>query len=116
LLFYYLHLLSFFFYSSADHRDLHSFPTRRSSDLYEKMGEFLKLSSGKLAKLARLQRRDELKKDFEDPPAPMFQEVRELVLRKCRSEEHTSELQSRGHLVCRLLLEKKKKKRTTEHA
>src|SRR5690625_6166780 len=30
-----------------------------------------------------------------------------------RSEEHTSELQSRGHLVCRLLLEKKKKKVTT---
>src|SRR5437870_6116821 len=30
---------------------------------------------------------------------------------KRRSEEHTSELQSRGHLVCRLLLEKKKKKK-----
>src|SRR5437870_10728875 len=30
-----------------------------------------------------------------------------------RSEEHTSELQSRGHLVCRLLLEKKKKKTST---
>src|SRR2546422_5140794 len=30
-----------------------------------------------------------------------------------RSEEHTSELQSRLHLVCRLLLEKKKKKKTT---
>src|SRR5437870_8907142 len=30
--------------------------------------------------------------------------------RRLRSEEHTSELQSRGHLVCRLLLEKKKKK------
>src|SRR5690625_6240421 len=29
-----------------------------------------------------------------------------------RSEEHTSELQSRGHLVCRLLLEKKKKKKS----
>src|SRR5439155_22108412 len=29
--------------------------------------------------------------------------------RRGRSEEHTSELQSRGHLVCRLLLEKKKK-------
>src|SRR5690625_6149185 len=28
-----------------------------------------------------------------------------------RSEEHTSELQSRGHLVCRLLLEKKKRRR-----
>src|SRR5690625_6985061 len=31
-----------------------------------------------------------------------------------RSEEHTSELQSRGHLVCRLLLEKKEKKRTNQ--
>src|SRR5690625_6161013 len=30
-----------------------------------------------------------------------------------RSEEHTSELQSRGHLVCRLLLEKKKETRET---
>src|SRR5258707_15046978 len=37
-------------------------------------------------------------------------------LRKCpsRSEEHTSELQSRQYLVCRLLLEKKKKKKNTE--
>src|SRR5687768_18100455 len=32
--------------------------------------------------------------------------------RPCRSEEHTSELQSRLHLVCRLLLEKKKKNKT----
>src|SRR5690625_5561718 len=32
--------------------------------------------------------------------------------KKERSEEHTSELQSRGHLVCRLLLEKKKKKQS----
>src|SRR5689334_25315336 len=31
-----------------------------------------------------------------------------------RSEEHTSELQSQFHLVCRLLLEKKKKKQTEE--
>src|SRR2546422_8626555 len=36
-----------------------------------------------------------------------------VVLQRHRSEEHTSELQSRLHLVCRLLLEKKKKKRTT---
>src|SRR5439155_3912869 len=32
-----------------------------------------------------------------------------MKARKSRSEEHTSEFQSRGHLVCRLLLEKKKK-------
>src|SRR5690625_7065791 len=33
-----------------------------------------------------------------------------------RSEEHTSELQSRGHLVCRLLLEKKKKIKKKSHS
>src|SRR2546422_8433845 len=35
---------------------------------------------------------------------------------KARSEEHTSELQSRLHLVCRLLLEKKKKKNTNSYS
>src|SRR5690625_6705555 len=39
-------------------------------------------------------------------PVLELNDVNELVV---RSEEHTSELQSRGHLVCRLLLEKKKK-------
>src|SRR2546422_8504254 len=37
---------------------------------------------------------------------------RDLQVRDARSEEHTSELQSRLHLVCRLLLEKKKTKNT----
>src|SRR2546422_4819312 len=37
----------------------------------------------------------------------------DVVHAVARSEEHTSELQSRLHLVCRLLLEKKKKKRLT---
>src|SRR3989442_6539324 len=36
--------------------------------------------------------------------------------RECRSEEHTSELQSRPHLVCRLLLEKKKKEKESSEA
>src|SRR5439155_6548997 len=36
-------------------------------------------------------------------PAPLVLELHQLI----RSEEHTSELQSRGHLVCRLLLEQK---------
>src|SRR5690625_5601892 len=35
----------------------------------------------------------------------------EIIKGSSRSEEHTSELQSRGHLVCRLLLEKKKHKK-----
>src|SRR6266581_178135 len=62
-------------------------PAPDRTDIYEKMGKFLKLPSGKLAKLAELQRREELKRDFEDPPAPLFQEVRELVLRKCTPEK-----------------------------
>src|SRR2546422_11725717 len=36
-------------------------------------------------------------------------DIEEFITVKRRSEEHTSELQSRLHLVCRLLLEKKKK-------
>src|SRR5690625_6041666 len=40
--------------------------------------------------------------------------IRAGFLTRFRSEEHTSELQSRGHLVCRLLLEKKKTKKTPQ--
>src|SRR5207253_3852751 len=42
---------------------------------------------------------------------PSLWNRKDLSKRIDRSEEHTSELQSRGHLVCRLLLEKKKKKK-----
>jgi hypothetical protein len=42
----------------------------------------LKLPTGKLAKLAELQRQEELKRKLADPPTPMFKEVRELVPRK----------------------------------
>src|SRR5207253_5869247 len=38
--------------------------------------------------------------------------ILDIPLARPRSEEHTSELQSRGHLVCRLLLEKKKQQHT----
>src|SRR5437870_10077709 len=41
-------------------------------------------------------------------PMPRYTVRGHVPLAKARSEEHTSELQSRGHLVCRLLLEKKK--------
>jgi transcriptional regulator with XRE-family HTH domain len=61
-------------------------PASDRTDIYERMGKFLKLSSGKLAKLADLQRREALKRDFEDPPAPLFAEVRALILRKCAPE------------------------------
>src|SRR5690349_24548824 len=46
-----------------------------------------------------------------DLPALQLDRARHLALPRPRSEEHTSELQSRRDLVCRLLLEKKKKKK-----
>src|SRR5256885_5912785 len=62
-------------------------PAPDRTDIYEKMGTFLKLSSGKLGKLAELQRREALKRNFEDTPAPLFQKVQELVLRKYAPEK-----------------------------
>jgi transcriptional regulator with XRE-family HTH domain len=58
-------------------------PAPDRTDLYERIGKFLKMPGGKLAMLAELQRKEELKRNLDDPPAPLFQEVRELVLRKC---------------------------------
>src|SRR5438552_9826865 len=73
-----------FFCCSGDHRDLHSFPTRRSSDLGPRPDRLL-VERDRAERLpVRTSRR------------------------AVRSEEHTSELQSPDHLVCRLLLEKKK--------
>src|SRR5690625_6797105 len=43
-------------------------------------------------------------------PLPLLPGAAAQISTTVRSEEHTSELQSRGHLVCRLLLEKKKRK------
>src|SRR5215208_7396649 len=70
----------------GDHRDLHSFPTRRSSD------------PSRLGRCTAMRL-------YDYAASGNCYKVRLLL----RSEEHTSELQSRGQLVCRLLLEKKKK-------
>ncbi len=58
-------------------------PAPDRTDIYDKMAEFLKLPSGRLSKLADLQRKEELKRNLVDPPKPLFGEVRELILRKC---------------------------------
>jgi transcriptional regulator with XRE-family HTH domain len=62
-------------------------PAPNRTDIYDKMGRFLKLPSGELTKLADLQRQEELKRKLADPPAPLFREVRELVLRKCKPDK-----------------------------
>jgi transcriptional regulator with XRE-family HTH domain len=62
-------------------------PEPRRTDIYDKMGKFLKLPSGKLAKLAAHQRKEVLKRTLEDPPKPLFKDVRELILRKCAPDK-----------------------------
>src|SRR5437016_7508395 len=62
-------------------------PAPNRTDIYDRMDKFLKLPSGELAKLADLQRREELKRELGDEPAPLFHEVRELILRKCDPEK-----------------------------
>src|SRR5690625_6565268 len=98
------------------YRQLHAFPTRRSSDLgldREKLiGLALRVVNGVLedkpedlvvtTHLCRGNYRS--KWAFEGS----YAKIAPVLFAKERSEEHTSELQSRGHLVCRLLLEKKK--------
>jgi transcriptional regulator with XRE-family HTH domain len=58
-------------------------PAPYRTGIYGKIEKFLKLPNGQLSKLAELQRREELKRNLEGPPTPLFEEVRELILRKC---------------------------------
>ena len=62
-------------------------PAPNRTDIYDRMDKFLKLPSGELAKLAGLQRKEELKRELGDEPPPLFHEVRELILRKCNREK-----------------------------
>jgi len=62
-------------------------PAPNRTDIYDRMDKFLKLPSGELAKLADLQRKEELKRALGDEPAPLFHDVRELILRKCNPEK-----------------------------
>src|SRR5688500_20156427 len=80
-------------------RSLHSFPTRRSSDL-DRVGRLFAVVAGQsIAVVLRHWMRHRRPKS---KPSRAYRKAR------CRSEEHTSELQSPCNLVCRLLLEKKK--------
>src|SRR5262249_61199698 len=93
---------SFFFFSCAGHhRDLPSFPTRRSSDLRRD-----RLGAG-----AESGHRAGVRAGGDPGDVGVELGVGPVL----RSEEHTSELQSLTNLVCRLLLEKKKKQPYQQH-
>src|SRR5207244_11683909 len=103
-----------FSHSSAANRELHSFPTRRSSDL--EVAERMAAKAGdeaygaltvNVAVVASVEQVLTVPASaFRPPPKVESAVVRLMPLE--RSEEHTSELQSPDHLVCRLLLGKKK--------
>jgi transcriptional regulator with XRE-family HTH domain len=78
-------------------------PAPNRTDIYEKMDKFLKLPAGELAKLADSERKEELKRELGQEPAPLFQEVRALILAKCDPERESDvraifEKQSFGEL------------------
>jgi hypothetical protein len=64
-------------------------PAPERTDIYDKFGRVLKLPPGKLAGLADLQRSHELKKKIQISPLPLFKEVRELLLQKCKASKRT---------------------------
>src|SRR5205809_5842659 len=100
-------LFLFFFCRSRAHRDLHSFPTRRSSDL-----EFIAEQQTLLPELPA-KKRERFVEKYALSVTDAAVLTADRAVADYRSEEHTSELQSRLHLVCRLLLEKKKKHKHT---
>src|SRR5699024_12474999 len=90
-----------------------SFPTRRSSDLNRVSAVLIDASTAPTITNAR--RRDRIFLLGSDPGPPDYHtalsiraEQAFLLPAQTRSEEHTTELQSRFDLVCRLLLEKQK--------
>src|SRR5437016_11379660 len=85
---------------AGDHRDLHSFPTRRSSDLQPQAGV------GREGGVAVAQPVFHHRRVAD---GGVLRQPQSLDNAEQRSEEHTSELQSLTNLVCRLLLEKKNK-------
>lgn len=62
-------------------------PAPSRTDIYDKMDKFLGLPSGELARLAQLQRKEELKRELGEESPPLFREVRQLILRKCRRDK-----------------------------
>lgn len=58
-------------------------PTPGRTDLYDKLETFLKLPKGELSRLADFQRKEGLKRKVADPPKPLFQAFRDLILHKC---------------------------------
>jgi transcriptional regulator with XRE-family HTH domain len=62
-------------------------PAPHRTDLYDKLDALLQLPPGALATLATLQRQEEWQGKLGEPPAPLFQDMRALILRKCPTDK-----------------------------
>src|SRR5690606_40605010 len=104
------------FYSSSSHSHLHSFPTRRSSDLLwnPKLNIYFvaakeTMKAGLLPKILAYAGSISIERTWREKGKDVNKQVKmsdvsNITNALNRSEEHTSELQSRENLVCRLLL------------
>src|SRR5207244_6506307 len=105
-----------FFHPHTDPQNRHSFPTRRSSDLLREIAtmkttnRFRRISrvwgrwKSVVARWTSLRCRCQRRLCAKECG---FRQATRTSISQTRSKEHTSELQSPDHLVCRLLLEKK---------
>src|SRR5205085_5381849 len=108
--------LAFSLHQSPATRALHSFPTRRSSDLRSARAHPERAPRGPhrsgTASGEKTWSKSGSRFGWKWRGRRGWLGVRR---ERARSEEHTSELQSQSNLVCRLLLEKKKKKKNEQH-
>src|SRR5207248_9858497 len=107
----YFHSVTFYRYD--DNPILHSFPTRRSSDLFPPLSPLLMACNGWCMSPTKWMRYRIASARFTGSADLSFKmercsSIARVTHPSARSEEHTSELQSPYDLVCRLLLEKKK--------
>src|SRR5690606_42081339 len=104
------------FSSPPHHPALHSFPTRRSSDLIALDDLLCGCAARFDTRAAQAGIRLNVSTDAQgwlSADRHYLDRMLANLVDNARSEEHTSELQSRENLVCRLLLEKKKKQHIT---
>src|SRR5207253_10365949 len=103
-----------FIYDGA-RRALHSFPTRRSSDLDADVEPIVGSRPAALIRLRLPHPEAGLGNKHAGPgQRARFQKITTIAV--SRSEEHTTELQSRGHILCRLFLENKNAKNWSRSA
>src|SRR5690606_41483009 len=108
-------LLSYFFFNATSTTEIYTLSLHDALPISEGSDEVEQsISDYTNSHLLRFRNREVFYAKKIDKALKKFDLNEFGLCNECRSEEHTSELQSRENLVCRLLLEKKKKKKKTK--